>query len=53
MVNASRNQAYASTARARVAPFVRAPTPAGAVKVAVPNDTCGNLIQLVETPADG
>ena len=33
--------------------FVQAPTPAGEVKVAVLNDTCGNLIQLVETPPDG
>ena len=36
--------------------FVQAPTPAGEVKVAVLNDTCGNLIQLiqlVETAADG
>ena len=33
--------------------FVQAPTPAGEVKVAVLNDTCGNLIQLVETPSDG
>ena len=33
--------------------FVHAPTPAGEVKVAVLNDTCGNLIQLVEMPADG
>ena len=33
--------------------FVQAPTPAGEVKVAVLNDTCGNLIQLVEMPADG
>ena len=33
--------------------FVQAPTPAGEVNVAVLNDTCGNLIQLVEMPADG
>ena len=33
--------------------FVQGPTPAGEVKVAVLNDTCGNLIQLVETPPDG
>lgn len=30
--------------------FVQAPTAAGDVKVAVLNDTCGNLIQLIETP---
>ena len=31
--------------------FVQAPAPAGEVKVAVLNDTCGNLIQIVEMPA--
>ena len=31
--------------------FVQSPTPAGEVRVAVLNDTCGNLIQLVEMPA--
>lgn len=30
--------------------FVQSPTPAGEVTVAVLNDTCGNLIQLIETP---
>lgn len=31
--------------------FVQAPTQTGEVKVAVLSDTCGNLIQLVETPS--
>ena len=34
------------------ADFVQAPTPDGEDKVAVLNDTCGNLIQLVEMPAE-
>ena len=33
--------------------FVQAPTAAGDVRVAVLNDTCGNLVQLVEIPPDG
>ena len=33
--------------------FVQAPTAAGDVRVAMLNDTCGNLVQLVETPPDG
>ena len=33
--------------------FVQAPMPAGEARLAVLNDTCGNLIQLVETPPDG
>ena len=33
--------------------FVQAPTPQGDVKTAVLNDTCGNLIQLVEMPPAG
>ena len=32
--------------------FVQAPAPAGEVKAAVLNDTCGNLIQLVEMPEE-
>jgi catechol 2,3-dioxygenase-like lactoylglutathione lyase family enzyme len=33
--------------------FTQAPMDAGAVKMAVLNDTCGNLIQLVETTEAG
>ena len=33
--------------------FVQEPMPAGAVKMAVLNDTCGNLIQLVEILTNG
>ena len=33
--------------------FVQTPILAGEIKVAVLNDTCGNLIQLVETAPDG
>ena len=43
----------AEFSRLRDLGIVQAPTPAGEVKVAVLNDTCGNLIQLVETPPDG
>ena len=32
--------------------FVQAPTAADEVKIAMLNDTCGNLIQLVEMPAE-
>jgi hypothetical protein len=31
---------------------VQAPTAAGEARLAVLNDTCGNLIQLVEMPAE-
>ena len=43
----------AEFSRLRDLGIVQAPTPDGEVKVAVLNDTCGNLIQLVETPPDG
>lgn len=33
--------------------FTQAPVDAGAVKMAVLNDTCGNLIQLVEMTEAG
>lgn len=33
--------------------FVQEPTPAGDVKMAVLDDTCGNLIQLVEMAPEG
>ena len=32
--------------------FTQAPMQAGPVKMAVLDDTCGNLIQLVEIPPD-